>query len=401
MSYRGRLTRLAKTKSMDVGEKYFGLAKDSDVIVFVLETGASRFIDLRDDLESFPVLSRLAENSLTGLNHHATFPATSESLFSVFNSIYPPRNYYSSCVMSGNVKLSRPLPGFLSKLSAQNYVTSLYLPYNDVVPLDHILHQNQGFSKIYYAQSEKNQGKGMDIQALNAMKADIAGWLASDQRYAAVFLPQAGHAPWPGRPESVSVAEYGKRVAIQQDEWLGQIVDVVEKAGRLDKTVILFIGDHGIRTTREDSQFNAGFLDEYSFRVPLLLFSKSAFAQPVSIETMTSHIDISPSVLDLLGIERDRSIEQGLALWDTGLQQRTTFFFGNWYFGADGFHQDGVFKMYSEVLGMSFENDELKFNASNIIKDNEENASVRDITRQIYTIQQEWLKQYICDSGVS
>jgi hypothetical protein len=106
-------------------------------------------------------------------------------------------------------------------------------------------------------------------------------------------------------------------------------------------------------------------------------------------------------VLDLLGIERDRSIEQGLALWDAGLKARTTFFFGNWYFGADGFHQDGVFKMYSEVLGMSFENDELKFNASNIVKDDEENRSVRDITRQIYTIQQEWLKQYICDSGLS
>jgi phosphoglycerol transferase MdoB-like AlkP superfamily enzyme len=109
----------------------------------------------------------------------------------------------------------------------------------------------------------------MDVQALNAMKDDIAGWLASDQRYAAVFLPQIGHAPWPGRPESVSVAEYGKSIAIRQDEWLGQIVDVVEKAGRLDNTVILFIGDHGIRTTREDSQFNAGFLNQHSRNLSL------------------------------------------------------------------------------------------------------------------------------------
>jgi hypothetical protein len=301
--------------------------------------------------------------------------------------------------MTGNTRLSRPIPGFLSKLRDSGYVTSLYLPYNDVVPLDHTLHQNQGFSTVYFAQSEENQGKGMDVQALDAMKADISGWLASGQRYAAVFLPQIGHAPWPGRPESVSIAEYGKRIAIMQDEWLGQIVDVVEKAGRLDKTLILFVGDHGIRTTREDPQFNAGFLDEYSFRVPLLLFSKSAFEQPLYIEMLTSHIDISPSVLDLLGIERDRSIEQGLALWDAGLKQRTTFFFGNWYFGADGFHKDGVFKMYSEVLDTSFVNDKLRFNASNILKNSEESISVRDTTRKIYAIQQRWLKQYICDSG--
>ena len=393
-------SRLVQTQSMKDGEKYSGLASDNDVIIFVLETGSSRFMDLRNDLKSFPVLSRLADNSLIALNHYTTFPATSESLFSLFNSIYPPRNYYSSCMMASNIRLSRPLPGFLSKLGASGYVTSLYLPYNDVVPLDHTLHQNQGFSKIYFAQSEQNQGKGMDVQALDAMKADISGWLASDQRYVAVFLPQIGHAPWPGRPDSVPVAEYGKHVAMIQDEWIGQLVDLVEKSGRLDKTIILVTGDHGIRTAREDSHFNTGFLDEYSFRVPLLLFSRSAFPRHVVIETLTSHIDISPSLLDLQGIERDRSIEQGLALWDPGLEQRTTFFLGNWYFGADGYHQDGVFKMHSEVLGTSFENDELKFNASNIVEDNEENMLVRNKTRQIYAVQKGWLKQYYCDPEV-
>jgi len=391
--------QLSNTRHMGGGEQYFGRAEDNDVIVFVLETGSSRFIDLRDDLGSFPTFSRLAGNSLIGLNHNATFPATSESLFSVFNSLYPPRNYYSSCVMSGNIRLSRPFPGFLSKLGSRGYVTSLYLPYNDIVPLDHILHQNQGFSKIYSAQAEKIQGKDMDVQALDVMKADISSWLASDQRYVAVFLPQIGHAPWPRRPESVSIAEYGKRMAIVQDEWLGQIVDIVEKAGRLDKTLILVTGDHGIRTTHEDSQLNAGFLDEYSFRVPLLLFSKSAFSQPVHIDALTSHVDISPTMLDLQGIERDRSVEQGLSLWDAGLEQRRAFFLGNWYFGADGFYQDGIFKMYSEVLDTSFSNHELRFSASNIVEDNDENVSVRDVTRQIYTIQQGWLKQYICDSG--
>jgi len=390
--------RLTNTHSTGDGGKYFGLANNNDVIVFVLETGSSHFMDLRDDLDSFPVLRRLATNSLIGLNHYSTFPATSEALFSLFNSIYPPRNYYSSCMRSGNVKLSRPIPGFLSKLADSGYVTSLYLPYNDVVPLDHTLHQNQGFSKIYFAQSEKNQGKGMDVQALNAMKADISGWLASDQRYVAVFLPQIGHAPWPDRPDYVSVAEYGKHIAAKQDEWVGQLVDIVEKAGRLDKTLILVTGDHGIRTAREDSHFKAGILDEYSFHVPLLLFSKAAFKQPLYIDTLTSHIDISPTVLDLIGFNRDQSIEQGLDLWDAGLEQRTTFFLANWYFGADGFHRDGVFKMYSEVLDTSFSNDALRFNASNIVEDNAENMSVHDITRQIYTIQQKWLKQYICDS---
>ena len=74
---------------------------------------------------------------------------------------------------------------------------------------------------------------------------------------------------------------------------------------------------------------------------------------------LTSHIDISPTLLDLLGVNRNKTLEQGLGLWDSGLKDRTTFFLGNWYFGADGFHENGEFKMYSEVLAASFANTKL------------------------------------------
>jgi len=77
---------------------------------------------------------------------------------------------------------------FISLLKEIGYETSLYLPYRGVVPLDHALHQNVGFNKIYSAQAEENEGKGMDRQALEAMKADISGWMASDQRYVSVLL---------------------------------------------------------------------------------------------------------------------------------------------------------------------------------------------------------------------
>ena len=57
----------------------------------------------------------------------------------------------------------------------------------------------------------------MDRHALGAMKRDISGWVASDQRYVSVLLPQIGHAPWPDRPESRSIIEHGKLVAKIQD----------------------------------------------------------------------------------------------------------------------------------------------------------------------------------------
>jgi len=89
--------------------------------------------------------------------------------------------------------------------------------------------------------------------------------------------------------------------------------------------------------------------------------------------------------------------KQGLSLWDSGLKDRTTFFLGNWYFGADGFYENSEFKMYSEVLAASFANKKLQFNASNLIEDKGEVAKVRDKTRQLYALQLVWLKKYFCD----
>jgi hypothetical protein len=42
---------ITQTKSHEDGREYHGLAKDNDVIVFVLETGSDRFMNLRDDLD--------------------------------------------------------------------------------------------------------------------------------------------------------------------------------------------------------------------------------------------------------------------------------------------------------------------------------------------------------------
>jgi len=129
----------------------------------------------------------------------------------------------------------------------------------------------------------------------------------------------------------------------------------------------------------------------------LLIFSKSAFSRPTYINTLTSHVDVSPTLLDLHGVNRNKSLEQGFDLWDPGLKDRVMFFLGNWYFGADGFHENGEFKMYSEVLAVSFANHRLQFDASNLVEGKGETIEIRDKTRKLYALQQEWLKQYFCN----
>jgi hypothetical protein len=106
--------------------------------------------------------------------------------------------------------------------------------------------------------------------------------------------------------------------------------------GRLDKTIIVVTGDHGIRTATEDPSFEPhGLVPDYSFHVPLLIFAPKVLESQQTIQGVTSHVDIAPTVLDLLGIREVREFEQGLAAWESGRSRRRIFLRAGDYLGAE------------------------------------------------------------------
>ena len=93
---------------------------------------------------------------------------------------------------------------------------------------------------------------------------------------------------------------------------------------------------------------------------------------------MTSHIDIAPSVLDLLGIEDDRGLELGSPMWEPALADRTTFFFARSYLGADGYQRSNeavmVRYLYGGVLRAEW-NGALRFRATDLINEPDGNGA--------------------------
>ncbi len=376
---------------------YTAKAKGNDLIVFIMETGPVEFMDLEHDIASFPTISRLQKNSLIAYRHYATYPGSAQSLFSLFFSIYPPFNYYQSCI-SNKEHFGAPFPGFVSGLTKAGYHASLYLPYTDTIPLDKILHNNTGFDRIYYAQEHELQEENYDRMAWEEMKKDIRHLIEQGQPYVAVFMPQIGHAPWKGRPDSISVREYGKRLAVLQDQWLSELVAILEEEDRLDKTVLVVTADHGIRTAKEDPDFNMGFIDDYSHHVPLLIYAPSAFTEPLVIRNKTSHLDISPSLIDLFGLSDavDTDMEQGMNLWDLHTVDRVLYYLGNWHCDADGYSVGERYFMYNAVLDLCFENTLLNFSFDQVIRDSEQAEEVKNTIRQIYTIQENLYSDFLC-----
>jgi arylsulfatase A-like enzyme len=234
----------------------------------------------------------------------------------------------------------------------------------------------------------------LDINALNLLTQDVDRWETQGQRFAVAFLPECGHFPLPalsGGSQRDTVAQRGRAVMARQDAFLGQIVRLLEAHHRLDQTLIVVTSDHGVRLSIEDPSLPIGMTDEYSFHVPLLIYASQALSHTETVPWLTSHIDVAPSLLDLLGIERGRDSEQGSPIWDSRLQERTTFFFGDHYLGADAYYSKGQFFMRNEVFDTVYQNDRLHFAASDAVPPaSPRYTEVTATIRRMVALQQTW-----------
>jgi hypothetical protein len=271
------------------------------------------------------------------------------------------------------------LPGLMRSLSDAGYVTAAYMPYL-AFPEDGDLHRSEGVANVVTPPGFDRFGAGsgdtkdwftddnrraMDEASLATLKKDLAQWTAAGRRYAVAFMPQIGHAPWldlsSGKVTTSQLRARGRELLQIQDRWLGELVEVIEKAGRLDKTIILVTADHGVRTRNEDPSLHGGMIEEPSFHVPMVLFAPQALNEKAVLPWVTSHIDIAPSILHLMGITAGRDREMGAILWDDRLRDRVTFFWAGDYLGADGFCEHGVYHMLQHVSGATFSSETFGF----------------------------------------
>jgi hypothetical protein len=381
---------------------YWGKARDFDVILFVLETAPAKCLPA-DDLNGFPTLARLSRHAWIARQHQTTYPFTSRAVFSILTSWYP-----SSERIGYPTRFpTREFPGLMQSLKRRGYATAAYAPDAFTRTYDDSMYARVGIAKRFYSDGSVPGGAGgsvvarrieRDRIALRAFQDDMARGHRSNQRFAAVLLPQIGHGPWVdvtgrGLPATDAIAR-GRALIAFQDDWLGEIVRQLEQAGRLDRTLILVTGDHGVRTQAEDPVFQGGMIDEYSFHVPLLLYAPGVIPGRRDIPWITSHIDIGPSVLDLLGVSEGRQLEQGAPLWDERLAGRTTFFWAKHYLGAEGYYQPGSrsYQMWNHTTDTVYVSDGMDFRHAAVYgPDAEEYARVREHVQQMARLQEAWV----------
>ena len=355
---------------------YWGKETGDNVLFFVLETMPARFLPPEGEMEDLPNLKHLREKSLVAVQHYTTFPRTHEAVFSLLSSWYPSDVMRSFEQQHPDMKV----PAIMRTLSAQGYYTAVYSPTRRWGSLDEEMFQELGIQQQFYPsnaflppatrpnlRTKWEQTRVIrDLATEEFMKRDLERCLAQGQNFAAVFLPQIGHLPYPGVTQNGDLRVRARVVLRFEDDRLGELLQMLEQHHQLNKTVIVIVGDHGVRTSEEDSSFRSGMIDEYSFHVPLFIYCPRASDHPLRIPWVTSHIDVAPTVLDLLGIEQGRKFEQGAPIWNADIAKRQTYFFAGSLFGADGYYSDGRFYMRNLMSDTVYASSNQHFQTSDI-----------------------------------
>ena len=378
---------------------YVGAARDYDVLFVILETAPAELIDLRGSLDDLPGFRRLRDTSFVGLAHHTTAPASNRAYFSIFTSWYP---------LSGSqdfIQLDRQAtpPGLMSNLARHGYaVPRIYNPMvAGTTPLDDERLHAYGFPLVSSPVGVHDSGwRGRweaDEESASALFEELGALAGRNQRYAAALFPQIGHGPWTDVTDGAlapdDVMGHGRALIRLQDQLLVRVFDTIERLGRLDKTIVVVTGDHGLRTRREDPSLQVGRLDARAFQVPLLISVPGVLRQPTPITDVTSHIDVAPTLLDLLGIDTGRELEQGLPVWDEGVRERRTFFWGKWFLGADGFADGGRFRMVQQDTRDAFVADRLRFVDEHRAAPGAERDATLALVDRMERLQQSWTAQ--------
>jgi len=209
-----------------------------------------------------------------------------------------------------NVKsvVSKEFVTLAEALKKKGYATGAFV---SAFPLDSRFGLNRGFD-IYDDHYPSRLAPGLDYAERKAEKTIAAAlaWLSLQKGkwfcWVHLWDPHAPYSPPEPYAGRFSRDPYSGEVAYVDAE-LGKLLDTVDKKGWRGKTLIILTGDHGESLGEHGEQTHSYFAYNSTIWVPLIISGPGQKASRVRADV--SHVDIFPTVCDVLGIEKPAALQ--------------------------------------------------------------------------------------------
>ncbi len=337
----------AQLRESDVDEaKYFGVDKGKNLIIIEVESLEASVINrLVNGQEITPNLNKLANSGIYFDNYYAPIGPgnTADAEFSTMNSLYPLANDVVFINYAKNTYKALP------KLLVDNGY-STYTLHGDVPTFWNRsnIYPGLGWQKVYNLNDftvTRSVGEGpSDLGDEDLFNQSVARLKSFKEPFMAMVITMSSHTPFI-LPEDLQTLKIAERTNLDWLQWqylqsihyvdkaIGQFIEELKKEGIYDNSVILIWGDHDSFTkitpalsgqdllpgTEEwqlyknlEVSFGAqdmskNILPEFGSRqVPMIILNSNAKNKIVKISA--SHLDIYPTITNLLGIKTPKSI---------------------------------------------------------------------------------------------
>jgi arylsulfatase A-like enzyme/Flp pilus assembly protein TadD len=252
-----------------------------------------------------PNLDRLAARALRLTRAYSSAPLTLPSHTSIMTGLSPPAHGVRT---NGLFRLGPDTPTLATVLKQHRYRTGAFV---GAFVLDARFGLNRGFDVYDDRYGEKHAGddtEGAERRAEEVIKPATSWIVESNARWFAWIHLYDPHEPYRAPEPYASQHEpYDAEVAYT-DAMIGKLLDDLTTAGQLERTLVVVAADHGESLGEHGERTHGVFAYDVTLRVPWLVWARPsitgrAFDGPVRL------IDLAPTVMDLVGVQRPQNIE--------------------------------------------------------------------------------------------
>lgn len=281
-----------------------------NIVLIVLESTGSQALAItssdRTKKANVPFLTKIAKDGILIENTYTTVSHTSKALVGILCGMYPRLRMDIEEAEPQNLKLTC-LPHILQN---QNYRTAFFQAAPGTFENRNSLLRNFGFeTRVTQESLDHKKYKKVGYFGLDeyAMLQPAQEWLKHDSEtpFFATFLTILSHHPYELPDQDLSKLtelEKYKRTLEYTDKYIYEIYKIFEKLNLLSNTIFIITGDHGEAFGEHNIyQHDVVPYNEVT-QVPIILSGKQ-LNRGVDVKGLRSHLDIMPTILDILNLE--------------------------------------------------------------------------------------------------
>jgi arylsulfatase A-like enzyme len=337
-------------------EQWRGHTKKNVVLVVLesLQHGHASFMGPvlveGEERDTMPLLNSMRENMVVLENHYATHTTSMEELFSIGCSLYPSPS--QPCITAINPRI--PCNSFSEFLVSNGYVAGLFLSGSISFWNKDAFYSDRGFSVIHDMNNMprrrgafRNQW-GIDERVTIRAMSDFVRQ-HRDESFFLQFITVLTHSPYHVVAPEFEVFSTEDTIDRYHnclyyiDQSLGALFDTLREEELLEDTLVIVVADHGEAFQEHPGNIaHSRFLYEENVHVAAALYNPLLFHGSPSLQRVTSHVDLLPTVADLIGQPPD-AVWQGTSMLEEGPSPLVYFYteFGGSRLGL----RDGDFKV--------------------------------------------------------